>query len=494
MLEPKMDVLFATSRDAPNEIATPIIAAVAAAELTTKTVDLGRLGATSSRLGRVVQAIIGEAEAGRLLRELTSERPRVAVAFDPGALAALVLARDRNVSRTAVIAVVPSLAPGRAWAVDADRYVVIDDEAAVALADHGVDGARIVVTGPIVPRALFEAAARPRAELRKEFGFPDPPPVVLVDTRGIELEQLGQLTLQLSLVGRPIYILFDAAGNADTAAQLRRQVPALGIKGKLFGDTPNAPKLWRTADIVIGKMTTRALHATLAIDAAFVVLEPDGASHEAEVRALVERRLGGAASKMLLVASALDSVLGRRARGDRPRDGASETAELVTLVAAHHEAVLDETIAARANAAAETAAAADPAGELEDLSGFDDFGDSSQPEPRPEVNLKQARLQQELDDARSEAEKWEQRRALAEKNGDRALAEQAAREADRKRARMHEALEALARLAAEPPRPPPEDPLAALRRRAAAAPTLPKSLDDELAALKNRVEAEKRRR
>jgi hypothetical protein len=58
---------------------------------------------------------------------------------------------------------------------------------------------------------------------------------------------------------------------------------------------------------------------------------------------------------------------------------------------------------------------------------------------------------------------------------------------------MHAALAELARLDAAPPPPPPrEDPLAALKRRTAQAGV--KTLDDELAAMKDRVAAEKRRR
>jgi UDP-N-acetylglucosamine:LPS N-acetylglucosamine transferase len=488
-----MDVLVATSRDTPAELATPVVAAIEARDLGVGRVDLGRVGETGSRLGRVVQALIGEAEAGRLLRELKAGAPRVAVAFDPGALAALVLARDRGVARTAVIAVVPELTPGKGWAVNADRYVVLDDEAAVALADHGVDGARVTVTGPIVPRALFEAAERPRAELRRELKVPEAGPVALVDTRGLSLEALAQLTLQLSLLARPVHILFDAAASADAAAQLRRQVPPLGIKGKLFGDTPSAPRLWRCADVIIARPTARAIHAAAAVDAGLVALEPDGARQEADVRGLIERHAGAAATRILFVSAALEPLLGRKGRGATPPDGASETAELVALVAAHHEDVLAETASSAPPAAATDE---ERAADVEELDGLD-LGDAAGPEaprrpapPSGASDPKRARLEREVAEMRLEAERWEQRRVLAEAKGDRALAEQAAREADRKRARMHAALADLARAAAAPP--PPEDPLAALKRRAAQAGV--KSLEDELAALKAKIGTEKKPR
>src|SRR5512138_2872574 len=226
------DVLVATSRDAPSELVTPLVAALGARGLDVKTVDLGRIGHTGSKLGRVVQAILGEAEAGRLVRELAHEKPRVAVALDPGALAVLVVARDRRVAATPAVGVVPDLMPGRRWAVDADRYAVLDDEAAVALSDHGVDGARVIVTGPVVAHGLYEAARAARADLRRELSVPAEAAVALIDTRGLTLEELGQLTLQLSLLARPAYLLFDGAGNGDVAAQLRRQVPSLGLRGK----------------------------------------------------------------------------------------------------------------------------------------------------------------------------------------------------------------------------------------------------------------------
>src|SRR5215468_392239 len=367
MIDASMDVLIATSRDAPGELVTPVAAALAADELDVQSVDLGRVGDSSSRLGRVARALLGEAEAGRLVRELATGKPRVAVGFDAGATAALVVARDRKVSATAVVAVIPDLAPGRAWAVDADRYTVVDDEAAVALTDLGVDGARVTVVGPLVPRALHDAARADKAATRAEFKLPADAKVVLVDTRGLALETLAQLTLQLSLASRPIYVLFDAATSNDAAAQVRRQVPTLGIKGKLFGDTPNASKLWRCADVVLGRPTARAIHAALAIDAGFVALQPEGAHEDAEVRALVDRRLGAGVSQVLFAGNALEPLLARRT-GKPPADGAGEVAELVAMVAAHHEEVLAETAAAAAERAA-AAASDEPegAGDVEDL-------------------------------------------------------------------------------------------------------------------------------
>ncbi|HKA89392.1 MAG TPA: hypothetical protein VKE22_17110 [Haliangiales bacterium] len=489
-----MKVLLAASHAAPPEVVRPVVAALGALDAEVSTVDLGRVGDTSSRLGRVVKAFIGEAEATRLVRELSARRPDVALAFDSGAAAALVLARDRRVSETAVVAVVPGFAADKAWAVAADRFAVVDDEVAVALADLGVDGARVLTLGPIVPQAIHEAAGLRRADVRGEYKMPDLP-VVLVDSREMPDEMLQQVALQLSLVSEPIYVLFDAAGSASAAGWLRRNVPALGIKGKLFGDTPNAAKLWRAADAIVARPSARAMLAARALGAAFVGLEPRTPGEEAELRALAERGVG-APAKALLVAAALGPLLRRRGH-EQAGDGASGVAELVARVAAHKAEVLAETAAIEAEPAAAPAA---NAGEPEELEGF---GDGVAPDPRAkkmaaDLDAAEARARRELEDSRNEAERWDERRAMAERRGDARLAAEAAREADRKRARMHEALEKLARLGREraaakqapPPRPSEDDLLASFKEKVRGRPEA-RSVDDELAALKQRMRDKK---
>src|SRR5262249_7832885 len=155
----------------------------------------------------------------------------------------------------------------RAWNVGADRLAVVDDDTAVALADLGVAGERILTVGPIVSQAIHEAAALPRADVRAEYKIPDLP-VVLVDSRDVPDEMLQTVTLQLSLLHEPVFALFDAAGSAGAAGWLRRNVPTLGLKGKLFGDTPSAPKLWRAADVVVARAAPRAMLAARALGAA----------------------------------------------------------------------------------------------------------------------------------------------------------------------------------------------------------------------------------
>ncbi len=312
---------------------------------------------------------MGEAEAGRLVRALTTSPPEVALAFDAGALAALTLARDRRKAETVVLGVVSELAPAKAWAVGADRFATADDEAAVILAEHGIDGARVMVTGPVLSHAIHAVAGKTRAAARAELSLPADLPVVLVDTRGVSLEELAQVTLQLSLFDRKLYVLFDAGGSSDAAAQLRKQVPGLGLKGKLFGDTQTAPMLWRAADAVVGRATPRAVHLALALATPLVALAPKGAREEAEAAALADRRLGGPATRVLLLAAALEPFVAQPTRTVRRlEDGAAQIAELVLELAGQRDEILAESPGrTESPPPISEAAAADP----EDLGGDD---------------------------------------------------------------------------------------------------------------------------
>ena len=99
-----------------------------------------------------------------------------------------------------VIAVVGDLDPAAAWAqTDADRFVAVDELAAVALADAGVEGDRILVVGAIGERAFAEAGAtRIARALRTRFKLAGK--IALVEVAGLGAELTGQLALQLSLL------------------------------------------------------------------------------------------------------------------------------------------------------------------------------------------------------------------------------------------------------------------------------------------------------
>jgi hypothetical protein len=540
-------VLIVTSDGAPSAAVVPVIAAIEAAGMRVRAIDVGLAGGGGGGMAdRVVRALLGEGAERRLRRELEISPPDAAVVFDPHAALALTVARDQVQNPAPVIAVVADLEPAEAWAeTDADRFVAVDDLAAVALTDHGVEGDRILVVGAIGERAFADAGREDRAALRTRFKLSGK--VALVEVAGLGAELTGQLALQLSLLdgGDAITWLFDAGNDVEVASVLRRQVPTLGLRAKLFGATGDAALLWRAADIIVARPRSEVTARVLLVGGKLVALVDDNISGSARAAAALEARKRAIAAKgLLLLASALDSAFG----GAPPvpsADGGDNIADIVAAVAGDKRGVIDErrlaaqaatrdrvrAASAAASAAAQTAAMP---GELEDLGG-----EPAEPAPVPdaaelsrlrtEVQRRVVELTRSMATARDAAAKLGEDATAARGRGAEDEATQLERRADAERARMHSLLAELATLDAElkelertsraaaeaakaappeasrPPRPAPsasplDDQLDALKRRAASAPAEPPrasrpagkkpaatTLEDELAALKQKM-------
>ncbi len=463
-------VLLVTSVGASPAAVTPVLAALEVAGLAVRAIDVGRVGArVEGAFDRMIRALVGELAERRLMRELGTFPPDVVVAFDPGTTSALTVARDQATKPAPVLAVIDSLAPESEWATtDADRYLVVDDEAAVALTDHGVEAERVMAVGAVAEAAFVRAAAEPRAALRSRHKLGGV--VVLVEVAGLGYDMTSQIALQLSLAeANPTY-LFDAGDDSDAATALRRQVPTLGMRAKLFGDTDDAPLYWRCADVVIARPRPETVARTLILGAKLVALLPEDRSGHELAAALELRGRAAAASNALLLTSALEQLLKAPAPGDNAVvDGAGNVADIAWVVGKERSAVIDERHAAarqatraRVRAASEAAAAAErvtsAAGGLEDLSGgtMADFATAADmPDPgeiarlRAEINARIGQVSKTVFAAREAAEQWEGRRDKAAKKGDAELAREAERNGDAERARMHQALAELSQLQSE---------------------------------------------
>ncbi|NVB81365.1 MAG: hypothetical protein HOV81_23415, partial [Kofleriaceae bacterium] len=380
MAEPS--VLLVTSSGAPASAVVPVLAAIEAAGMRVRAIDVGAVGAGGSGVAdRMRRALLGEGAERKLRRELELSPPDAAVVFDPHSALALTVVRDQVMNPAPVIAVVGDLEPVAAWSqTDADRFLAVDDVAAVALADAGVEGDRILVVGAIGERAFAEAGHQDRAALKTRFKLTGK--VALVEVAGLGAELTGQLSLQLSLLdsGSAITYLFDAGTDADAAAVLRRQVPTLGLRAKLFGQTADSALLWRAADVIVARPRPEVISRVMLVGGKLVALIDDAVPNGQRLAAGLEARKRAISAKgLLMLSSALETGFG----GAMPAatdDGADQVADVVAAVASDKRGVLDERRTAaqaatrdrvhRANVAASAAAAqtAMP-GELEDLGG-----------------------------------------------------------------------------------------------------------------------------
>ncbi|HEU0029498.1 MAG TPA: hypothetical protein VFQ53_02610 [Kofleriaceae bacterium] len=522
MSEPQ--VLIVTSAGAPSSAVVPVLAAIEAAGMRVRAIDVGNAGGGGSGVAdRVRRALMGEGAERRLRRELELSPPDAAVVFDPHAAMVLTVVRDQSQNPAPVIAVVGDLDPAAAWAqTDADRFVAVDDLAAVALADAGVEGERILVVGAIGERAFADAGLQDRSALRTRFKLGGK--VALVEVTGLGAEATSQLALQLSLLegGEQMTFLFDAAGDAESAAVLRRQVPTLGLRGKLFGATPDAPLLWRAADVIVARPRPEVVSRVMLVGGKLVALVDDNIANAAKAAAALETRKRAIPAKgLLLLASALESAF----RGSPPAptsDGGDNTADIVFAVAADKRGILDERRAAaqaatrdrvRAASAAASAAAAATAmpGDLEDLGGAPpievELPDAAELQRlRAEVEQRKAELTKSMMAARDGATRLSDEAKAARERGNTDEAALLDKRADAERARMHGLLGELAALETElaeldrvrktvadaPPRPRPS---ASSSRSSGSAgsmgfddfPRAPPSIDDALNDLKKRA-------
>jgi UDP-N-acetylglucosamine:LPS N-acetylglucosamine transferase len=506
-------ILFLTSRDSSEAVATPLLAALEVQEAQLRALDVGRLGADGGgAVEWVMRALGGELSERKLEREVEQHPPDAACAMELGAVLALCELRDNSARGFPVSAVIPELSPSAAWAqCSADRFLVMDDEAAVALSDHGVDSDRIVVVGAFAEASYAQAAAQGRDALRRRFKLTGK--VVVVEVAGLGPETVSQLALQLSLVGAEATYMFDAGSDRDAATALRTQVPALGLRAKLFGVSDEAPLYWRCADAVVARPGERAALRCLLLGTPLVCLTPEGHAAQRRSSDLEARGAGAVANSPLMVSSALERLLASppAASGIAGLDGAGGCAAVMQVLALNREAIVEERASAQAasvRAGVEDAAgyakwaaqASAPAGSLEDLGGA---GPAPRVPPRAElerlrkeVQKRRERVSRTVADAQKQAGSWEAKRASAEEQGNRQSAQQAERNADLERARMHAALQEMAELQAEEKRldeaaeaaetfqPPPAATAAPPPRGGGTSTHARPSVDDELDRLK----------
>jgi hypothetical protein len=506
-------VLLVTSSGAPSSAVVPVLAAIEAAGMRVRAIDVGGVGEGVGVADRVRRALLGEGAERKLRKELEMSPPDAAVVFDPHAALALTSARDQVMNPAPVIAIVGDLDPVAAWAQsDADRFVAVDDIAAVALQDAGVEGERILVVGALGERAFAEAGATDRTIVRTRFKLGGK--VALVEVAGLGAELTGQLALQLSLLDAndTITYLFDAAGDADAAAVLRRQVPTLGLRGKLFGATSDAAMLWRAADVIVARPRPEVVARVMLVGGKLVALVDDQLPSGSKATAALESRKRAIAAKgLLMLSSALDSAF-HGALPHPTEDGADHVADIVAAVANDKRGVIDERRAAAqaatrervrtaSQAAQAAAAAASMPGELEDLGGGSgpdpvDIPDKAELERlRSEVARRVAEQTKAMAASRDAAAKHSEESKAAAARGATDEAKDLEHRADAERARMHALLAELASLESElkeleraikqvgdipkASAPPP-------RSEASAPPprSKPASIDDELAKLK----------
>lgn len=337
----------------------PLLAALEVAGIAVRVLDVGALASGGSVADRLVGALRGEAAGRRIRRAVREHLPSVALALDPWAAMELSVARDQEQPSFPVVGVAPEMVIQSAWqTAEVDRLCVVDDEAAVLAQTLAIAGERIVVTGNIAPRRFVDAATQAKSAMKALHQLAGH--VVLVDGALLAGRAADVLT-QWSLGGsaEDWQWLFDAGANAETAAALRRAVPSIGLRGKLFGVTHDAPRFYRAADVVV-TADEATVRKARACGTRCVVVEEDGPLLGT---ALWSRRSGTGAPLPLVPA--------QLASGPEPvllLDGAAHVASLVAVISGERGEILAERLVRPTVKPVESVVTGVAEG-LEDLSG-----------------------------------------------------------------------------------------------------------------------------
>ena len=388
---------------------------------------------------------------------LGGRAPRVVVALDPEAAAAVDRWRGEGRIRAAMVGINLGLRMDPAWGRTAvDRLVVVDEPQGEAALDLGLPPECVVPCGLPVCGGFSSVSPDDKPDLRRQVGLKQEGLVVLVVTDGMDPDQLTGALFQLSLVAQRATVVFDVASDDEAADLLRRRARLYGLEARMFGKVEEAGHLWAAADVVVARHHIYVEQRAVALRLPFVFVLPADEAERETARVYAERGVGRVVEHISTLAAQIDLLLEPRtlaeARGRiaaiSKRSAAREVARLIAQVSARAEHILSEARGSAAVPASEEQPAAPPSkGPLETIGAGEPAPGGRDPvELEADIRAAEAEANRQVTEHQQQVELWRRRVALARDRGAPDLQREAARIADRHQADMHRALAELARL------------------------------------------------
>jgi processive 1,2-diacylglycerol beta-glucosyltransferase len=172
-----------------------------------------------------------------------------------------------------------------------DLYCVAAEETKARLVARGADAANVIATG-IPISAKFSAKPDARA-VRKQFGWRDDLPVLLVLSGGFGMGPVAEILSELDKVSEPFQTIVVTGRNEE----LRRELAACDRRHPthVLGFASNMHELMAVADLVISKPGGLTSSEALALGKPLFILNPIPGQEAANSDFLLER---GAAAKV----------------------------------------------------------------------------------------------------------------------------------------------------------------------------------------------------
>ncbi|HEY6867207.1 MAG TPA: glycosyltransferase, partial [Candidatus Eisenbacteria bacterium] len=153
-----------------------------------------------------------------------------------------------------------------------DRYFVATDKVAAELASHGVERARIEVTGiPVAPR-FAQPIGREAAHAR--FGLDPARPVILVMGGGRGIGPLGTLAERLAGLAHAPQVVVVCGTNVRLQEQIAALPAARAGRIRPLGYTTEVDVLLEGCDLVVSKAGGLTCAEALIKQAPLVVFQP----------------------------------------------------------------------------------------------------------------------------------------------------------------------------------------------------------------------------
>ncbi len=224
-------------------------------EVVTMTEALGTMArdmftGSAERVLRGLRVAIQGGSDEDLIGAVRRVKPDVLVVTNPRHTRALSLLEGLAKTPMLQVGVLPDYNLSQAWLKSGlEAFVVPHEELVDRLERAHVPRERLFIAGPAVEPGF--ARKLDREAIRKEFGFSQKEPIVLVRAEALDVPTLEKVVFQAKLVEGSVRYVFHHNGDGTAASTLRRAASEYGLPAVMFGRVEELERYIAMADMVL---------------------------------------------------------------------------------------------------------------------------------------------------------------------------------------------------------------------------------------------------
>lgn len=250
--------------------------------------------------------------AGRLVKLLVKEKPRIAVCTHFLPAEVLVYLRKKKMIDVPIGVVVTDIDAHAMWLYkDIDWYFVASEETKVYMSALGIPEETIHITGiPIDP--IF-GEERSKREARLQLGLDPDLTTLLVSAGGFGVGPVEVLLQALLKIRYPIHLAVICGRNPELEQRLKR-LGRVSHPVKVIGFTSEMEKWMSAADLLVGKAGGLTSAEALARGLVLVIINPIPGQEERNTDHFLEEGVAIRCNNVPALAFKIDSLLANKER------------------------------------------------------------------------------------------------------------------------------------------------------------------------------------